>query len=143
MDHVAIMRKSWGLTPKILNGQKRIESRWYSVRYKPWDRIKKGDTVYFKNSGEPIIAKANVKKVLQFSDLTPGKVKDLLRSYGKRDGIDKAMTQKFFERFKNKNYCILVFLSIPVAVAPFQISKKGMAPMSAWITVDEIAKITV
>lgn len=27
MEHLAIMRKSWGLTDKILNGQKKIESR--------------------------------------------------------------------------------------------------------------------
>jgi len=34
MEHVAIMRKAWGLTDKILSGQKKIESRWYSVKYK-------------------------------------------------------------------------------------------------------------
>lgn len=31
MEHVAIMRKSWGLTDKILSGQKKIESRWYKT----------------------------------------------------------------------------------------------------------------
>jgi len=34
--HVAIMRKGWGLTGKILTGEKTIESRWYMNRYRPW-----------------------------------------------------------------------------------------------------------
>lgn len=32
MEHVAIMKKSWGLTRKILSGEKTIESRWYRFR---------------------------------------------------------------------------------------------------------------
>lgn len=67
MDHVAIMRKSWGLTQKILTGEKKIESRWYNVRYAPWDKIEKGDMVYFKDSGTPVTLRTRVQKVLQFS----------------------------------------------------------------------------
>ncbi|MBI1971306.1 MAG: hypothetical protein HYS52_00440 [Candidatus Wildermuthbacteria bacterium] len=63
MQHVAIMRKSWGLTQKILNGQKKIESRWYSVKYRPWNAIKKGETIYFKDAGEPVRIKAEVSNV--------------------------------------------------------------------------------
>ncbi|MBI3413268.1 MAG: hypothetical protein HY051_04265, partial [Candidatus Aenigmarchaeota archaeon] len=67
MYHVAIMKKSWGLTEKILDRRKTIESRWYKHRRTPWNKIKKGDTVYFKNSGEPVSIKTRVKKVMQFS----------------------------------------------------------------------------
>jgi len=42
MDHVAIMKRSWGLIPKILSGEKTIESRWYKKRIPPWNRISKG-----------------------------------------------------------------------------------------------------
>ena len=35
MQHVAIMKKSWGLTDKILSGQKKIESRWYLSSFCP------------------------------------------------------------------------------------------------------------
>ena len=70
MDHVAIMKKSWKLTDKIISGKKIIESRWYKNKYTPWDKIKRGDMVYFKNSGEPVAIKALVTKVLQFSDST-------------------------------------------------------------------------
>jgi hypothetical protein len=44
-DHVAILRKSSGLLEKILAGEKKIESRWYSARFTPWDQISAGDTV--------------------------------------------------------------------------------------------------
>ena len=77
MDHVAIMRKSWGLTQKILTGEKKIESRWYKFKRAPWNQIRSGDTIYFKDSGEPVRIRAKVSKVLQFSDLTPARVKNL------------------------------------------------------------------
>lgn len=141
MDHLAIMRKSWGLTQKILNGQKKIESRWYSVKYSPWDRIKENESVYFKDSGEPVKIKAEVEKVIQFADLTPYRVKEILEEYGDDDGLEKEKIPEFFERFKNKKYCLLIFLKNPRKIEPFDISKTGFGAMSAWITIDDISKI--
>jgi len=135
------MRKSWGLTDKILNGQKKIESRWYSVKCKPWDNIKKGEIVYFKDSGGPVRIKAVVNKVMQFADLTPKKVKEILDVYGRDDGITQAKIPEFFERFKNKKYCILIFLKNPQEIKSFEIDKTGFGVMSAWIAIDDIAKI--
>jgi len=73
MQHIAIMKKSWKLTQKILSCEKKIESRWYKAKCAPWDRIKKGETVYFKNSGEPVTIRTEVDKVVQFADLTPAR----------------------------------------------------------------------
>ncbi|MCL5224156.1 MAG: hypothetical protein M1361_00835 [Patescibacteria group bacterium] len=143
MDHVAIMRKSWGLTQKILNGQKKIESRWYSVKHKPWDSIKEGETIYFKNSGEPVRLKAEVSKVMRFANLTPSRVKEILNDYGNDDGLGKEITPKFFERFKNKKYCMLLFLKNPREIKPFDINKTGFGAMSAWITTNSVSKIRV
>lgn len=143
MEHLAIMRKSWGLVPKILSGDKVIESRWYKNKYAPWDKIKVGDIVYFKNSGEPVSVKAGVSDVLQFSDLTPSKVKEILDKYGARDGIAENQIDKYYEMFRDKNYCLLVFLDKPVQIAPFEINKKGFGAMAAWIAVDDINKIRV
>ncbi|OGM89698.1 hypothetical protein A3J77_01720 [Candidatus Wolfebacteria bacterium RBG_13_41_7] len=141
MEHLAIMRKSWGLTDKILDGRKKIESRWYSVKYKPWDNIKEGETVYFKNSGESVRIKAEVSKVIQFTDLTPKKVKKILDRYGKDDGIEKEKILEFYKRFKDKKYCILIFLKNPTEIRLFDIDKTGFGAMSAWITVGNISKI--
>jgi ASC-1-like (ASCH) protein len=142
MDHLAIMRKSWGLLPKILNGEKTIESRWYRNKYSPWDKIKKGDTVYFKNSGgEPVTVKAEVLDVLQFSNLTPKKVKEILNEYGARDGLGKKEIDNYYEKFKDKNYCLLIFIKNPEKIEPFEVDKKGFGAMSAWITIDNIKMI--
>jgi len=143
MDHVAIMKKSWGLIEKILNGQKKIESRWYSTRRKPWDNIIKGETVYFKDSGELIKINAEVSRVVQFSDLTPKRVKKILDEYGKEDGLEKDKIPDFFEIFKDKKYCILIYIKNPKKIKPFGINKKGFGNMSAWITVNNIKDILI
>lgn len=143
MEHLAIMRKNWGLTRKILDGKKKIESRWYSVKYRPWGRIKKGEIIYFKDSGSPVQFKVEVKKVIQFSGLTPQKVYNILKKYGDADGIDKQEIPEFFERFKNKKYCILIFLKKPIGVKYFDINKVGYGAMSSWITVKSIKKIKI
>lgn len=141
MHHVAIMKKLRGLTEKILNGQKKIESRWYMAKRAPWDKIKEDETIYFKDSGEPVSIKAEVEKVFQFSDLNAKKVNNILEKYGDDDGIEKEKIPEYFERFKNKKYCLLVFLKNPQKIKPFNINKKGFGVMSARIAAEDINKI--
>lgn len=141
MDHIAIMKKSWGLMEKILRGEKVIESRWYQSRRVPWDKIQIGDTVYFKNAGEPVTLHAKVVNVLQFSGLTPKRVREILLQYGDDDGIEKNKIPEYYDRFKNKKYCILIFLSNPQKNIPFEINKAGFGMMSAWITVNNIKSV--
>jgi ASC-1-like (ASCH) protein len=141
MEHLAILKKSWKLTEKILTGQKKIESRWYRVKHPPWDRIKSGETVYFKDSGEPVTIKAEVDKVIQFSNLTPKKVKEILYEYGDDIGVERDRFWRFFQMFRNKKYCILIFLKNPEKIEPFEIDKTGLGMMSAWISVDDINRI--
>lgn len=143
MEHLAIMRKSWGLTQKILTGQKKIESRWYKNRHRPWNQITKGETIFFKDSGNPVTIKAKVKKVLQFSNLTPSKVRDILNEYGSDDGIEKEDLPKYKEMFEDKKYCILIYLENPENVTPFQIDKTGFGAMSAWITVKSVGDLKI
>jgi hypothetical protein len=141
MEHVAIMKKSWGLTQKILSGQKKTESRWYKIKYTPWDRIKSGEVVYFKDSGKPVTIKTEVDKAIQFSDLTPEKVKEILYQYGQADGLGINKIPEFFEMFKDKKYCMLIFLKNPQKIQPFEIDKSGFGAMSAWISVDDVNRI--
>ena len=141
MDHVAIMKPSWKLTSKILSGEKKIESRWYKNRHDPWNKIKEEDTVYFKER-KYIFVKAAVEKVLQFENLNQTKVKEILDQYGKEIGIEKNIGL-FFNLFKDKKYCILVFLKDTQKIQPFKINKKGFGAMSAWICVENIEKIKI
>ncbi len=141
MDHVAIMKKSWGMTEKILDGRKKIESRWYINKYRPWGTIKRGDSVYFKNSGESVAIKTQVDQVMQFSGLDPARARNILNKYGRDIGIGGTQMKAFFGRIKDKKYCILIFLTQPVAVKPFEIDKTGFGLMSSWIVVEDINKI--
>ena len=143
MDHVAIMRKSWGLTQKILTGEKKIESRWYKTKHAPWDKIKASETIYFKDSGEPVTIRATVSKVLQFSDLTPDKVNNLLGKYGKEDGIQAKELSKYYQMFKDKKYCLLIYLKDAMKIKPFSINKRGFGAMAAWISVEDVNSIKV
>lgn len=130
MVHVAYMKKSWEMIPKILAGEKTIESRWYKTKRMPWGKIRPGDTIYFKNSGEPVTAKAKVAKVLQFSDLSVGKIREILEKYGLEVGVDSS----FFETVKDKKYCLLIFITNTRKIRPFSVSKKGFGAMTAWLT---------
>ena len=133
------MKKSWGLIPKILSGEKTIESRWYQTRRIPWDRVSVGDTVFFKNSGEAVTASAQISKVLQFEFKDTVDVISVIKKYGK--GICLVNNDPItWDRFPK--YCILLYLYNPKKVAvPFQINKKGFGTGAAWITVDTLSKI--
>lgn len=141
MEHVAIMRKSWGLIPKILDGRKKIESRWSKFRITPFGKVKKGDTVYFKNSGELVTAKAEVYKVSQFENLNPGKVKEIVEKYGAEGMIAVNSIKSTIEWAKDKKYCTLIYLKSPKAIEPFAINKKGFGTGAAWIVVPNISSI--
>jgi len=141
MDHIAIMKKSWHLLDKILSGEKTIESRWYVTKHLPWNKITAGDIVYFKNSGELVSLKAVVEKVLQFSNLTSNKVKEILDLYHLQIGISESKIPEFFDLFKDKKYCILIFLKNVEKIAGFEINKQGFGAMSAWLCVDDVDKI--
>lgn len=139
MQHIAVMKSSWKLLQKILSGKKTIESRWYKSKKAPWNTVGKGDTVFFKDSGKPVTAKAQVEKVLQFQELNERKVMEIVQEYAKEIGIEK--TEEFFHTVKDKKYCILVFLKNPEKVEEFEIDKKGFGLMNAWLTMEDAEKI--
>ena len=142
MHHIAIMKKSWGLLPRIFSGQKMVESRWFKNKHTPWDKVREGDTLWFKNTGEPVTLKATVTKVLQFADLNEEKKNEVLKKYGQSDlGLSGPIPKEVANYFENKKYCLLVFFQDVQAVKPFQINKRGFGAMAAWICVEEIDRV--
>ncbi len=137
------MKKSWKLLPKILRGEKIIESRWYKNKSSPWNKIREGEFVYFKDLGNPVSVKSEVKKVMQFSNLDSNKVREILGEYGKDDGLDEKDIPLFFNLFRDKNYCILIYLKNPKKIEPFEINKKGFGLMSAWLVTENINKLRI
>jgi hypothetical protein len=141
MHHVAIMNKSWELIPKILSGEKTIESRWYMSRRAPWGTINSGDTVFFKNSGEDIIARAQAVEVLQFTFLNISEINHVIRKYGKQICLVNS-DPVTWDRLPK--YAILIRLQNPQKVSiPFAINKSGFGAPAAWITIPNIKSIKI
>jgi ASC-1-like (ASCH) protein len=148
MDHVAILRKSKvskgdDLLGDIIKGKKTIESRWYVNRIAPWDKIEEGDMIYFKKSGGAVKARAQVSKVIQYRDLNKNKIREIMKTYGKKifPHSTKEGLEKWAEKLTNKRYCILVFLQDVVEIKPFNIDKTGYGISSAWMCVGEISNV--
>jgi ASC-1-like (ASCH) protein len=142
MDHLAIMSSKTDFLERILNGEKTIESRWYSTRRSPWDKVNAGDTIYFKLSGKPVSAKAKVINVAQYFDLEPDHVKQLLEKYESELGLNGRVSW-FWQQVKFKKYVILMWLEDVEKVEPFEIDKTGFGMQSAWVSVENIEQIRV
>ena len=138
MEHLAILKRSWNLTQKILDGKKTIESRWYTTKKAPYDRIKTGDIVYFKETGGPVCIRAEVCGVKQFSDLNEEKVMRIYKDY---PGIFPSDLEESVKMNSKKRYCVLIFLKNPKSIKPFEIDKSGYGIMSAWICINKIDDI--
>lgn len=148
MDHVAILRKARiskgdDLLGDILKGQKTIESRWYKHKIAPWDRIQFGDTIYFKESGQPVTARATVSRVLAYDQLDQGKIEKIIREYGSQ--IAPHSTQKELDNWARelagKNYCLLIFLNKVISLPPFRINKAGFGSAVAWLVTNNIDQL--
>jgi len=134
MNHIAIMRKSWGLTAKILSGEKTIETRWYKNKSAPWNKIHPSDIIFFKDSGCQVSVKAHVFKVEQYSDLTPEKTKQIISKYSVKDLGTKDIPAEIQSYINGKKYCIIIHLINPQRVhPPFRVDKKGFGMMAAWL----------
>ena len=137
MEHLAILSKKKKLLEKIISGSKTIESRWYKSKKAPFNTLSEGDLIYFKESGDKVIAKAVADKIIIFNELTPEKIKDIILEYGDRIGIDLS----YAKEINDKKMCMLVFLKNVEKIEPFEINKSGFGIMSAWISVESIPKI--
>ncbi|MEP7103241.1 MAG: hypothetical protein ABI721_00845 [Candidatus Dojkabacteria bacterium] len=123
---------------KILAQEKLIETRWYKNKIAPWNRINKGDVIYFKDSGQDVTARAEVLKVEQFDNLDKEKIKDLINKYFKEIGLNEEIKTAFINKHLNKNYAILIWLKNAEKIAPFRINKTGFGNAAAWLTLPEI-----
>ncbi len=138
MDHVAIMTPSWKLIPKILTGEKAIESRWYRTRRAPGGKMKKGDRIFFKDSGKMVTVMAKVSKVWQFEIGSIKEAQDIVKKYGEKICLVNRDV-KTWE--KVPRYCMLMELEKPKLIEPFTVDKRGFGAGVAWMSVENIGQI--
>lgn len=150
MDHIAILRKSNikkgdNLLKDILDGKKTIESRWYVHKISPWNNISIGQIIYFKESGCPVTAKAIVSDVIQYENLTPELIEEIITKYGKLISPSSSLESFLVwgKKQEKKKYCILVFLKNIEKIEPFNINKQGFGISAAWLITPDINKIKI
>lgn len=135
------MNSSWKLIPKIISGEKTIESRWYRTRRAPWNSIKKNDRIFFKNSGNAVIAEAIVSRVLQFTFNNVRDVRTVIKKYGKQICLINSRPETWTVL---PRYGIIIFLKNPKHIPePFYIDKTGFGSATAWISVKNIETIKI
>jgi len=143
VQHLAIMKPEWGFLPKIVARQKTIESRWLINKSAPWDKVSIEDSIYFKDSGQPITARAFVENVMQFDDLTPKRVQAILDQFGRAIGLDPIEIEPFYKIVRDKRFCVLIFIKQAHEVDPFDIDKSGFGAQAAWITAPSIKAFAI
>jgi ASC-1-like (ASCH) protein len=134
MEHIAILDKKRKLLPKILSGEKTIESRRTLTKRAPYGKIATGDIVYFKDSGEPVSARARVKDVKFFCDPGIPTLKRIVRDYGRRI----CLKPDFDVKKVRAKYITLVFLQDVEPVKSFRIDKSGFGNANAWLVVQSV-----
>lgn len=137
MDHLAILKPSLKLLPKILSGQKTIESRWYQTKRSPWNKIQAGDKIYFKNSGQCVTTQATAHKIIQLEIKSQSQLLKTIKLYEKALGL--KLNPTFWPKIPK--YCILIWLKNPKLIQSFQINKAGFGQNSAWLSLPNINKI--
>ncbi|MBX4189477.1 hypothetical protein KW785_02680, partial [Candidatus Parcubacteria bacterium] len=104
----------------------------------PWDGIKKEEIIYFKNSGEPVIAEARVARVMQFQFKNIGEVRKVVKKYGKQIALVNR-NPKTWDSLPR--YAVLIWLKRAEAVKPFNIDKTGFGSAAAWLTAKNFKKV--
>lgn len=96
--HVAILK--WPYIRLILDGQKTVESRFTKTARPPYRCVRPGETIYFKASSGPYMAKAVAGRVVSHDNLTPTKVNTLRKQYNRSiRGDDEFWRSKRTSRY--------------------------------------------
>jgi ASC-1-like (ASCH) protein len=104
VTHVAIVDAR--IARSLVDGRKRVESRFARHRRAPYGRVVPGDSIYFKVAGGEVIGRAPVKRVREFNQLTPKALTALRRRYN--DGILAPAT--YWDARRQCRYGVLIWL---------------------------------
>lgn len=137
------MRKDWNLIPLILANKKTVETRWYMTKRAPWGRIEKNDWIYFKDSGQPITARAKVKNVTQMEIDSEFERELWINKLWEQDLVHKQDLPKLQAYARDKRFLVAIYLKAAEATPPYQIDKSGFGLQSAWITLPSIFDIVI
>lgn len=124
MKHLVIVAKEY--MEAILKGDKKIECRLMSWRCVPYDRVERGDKLFFKVVSGPVRAVAKVSEVRKWDNLTTKGIRELRRQYNQ----EILGTERYWRSKARAKYAVLVWLTNVKEIASRAINKKDR---SAWV----------
>ena len=129
--HIAILSSSY--LDLILNREKTVESRFSVHRRMPYERIKEGDVILFKQSGGLIKGVGYVDKVW-FYELENGTLDHIKNKFG--DDL-QIQDQAFWDRCQKASYATLIELQHVRRIDPINFSKRDR---NAWVIFSPTSK---
>ncbi len=127
-SHLVILKKPY--LDAILEGRKKIESRFTKTKRHAFGRVFPGDTLFLKISSGPVCARATVTAVKNFENLTPGQIIEIKQLYNHYiKGSDEYWHSKMDSRFG-----FLAWLTDIKPIEPVRIHKKDWR---AWVVLTE------
>ena len=121
---------------KIIKGKRTIEPIFTRERKPPFNSVNVDDTVYFKMKDGFAIAKAKVKKVESYKNLTPEKATEIIEQHKEEINPSDIM----YERDIYYKYATLIWLENLYEIKPFRVKRNSANP-SNWSIVEDINKI--
>jgi len=122
--HLVILKKPY--LDAVLNGRKRIESRFGTTKRPVFGQVLPGDTLFFKLSAGPVCATATVAAVENFDNLTPQKMLQLKLLHNRCI----LGTDEYWQSKLNSRFGLLVWLKDVRPIEPARIQKKDWR---AWV----------
>lgn len=141
MDHIVYVEAASKEMDRILTGSKKIILRGAMGRKLPYERVFKGDTLYFmNNNGEGLVkATAKVFNVVNTDKLSPDESMAMLQAYSN----DLQLSNAQLKRFGGKRYLVLIEIIKPKKIKPIKTDKSNFANMDDWLFVEDINKVIV
>ena len=114
----------------VLDGRKRVESRFSKARRPAFGRVSVGDRLFLKLSSGPVCGTATVAAVMNFVDLTPRKMLDIKHQYNRYIlGGDEYWRSKLDSKLG-----FLAWLKHIRPIEPVRINKKDWR---AWVVLTQ------
>jgi ASC-1-like (ASCH) protein len=126
--HLVILKKPY--LDAILDGRKRVESRFSKSNFYTLVGVTAGDKLFLKISSGPVCAVATVATVKNFENLTEEKMSEIKEQYDHLIGGD----DKYWQKKADCKFGFLVRLKDVRSIEPVQIHKKDWR---AWVVLTE------
>ncbi|MEM9083318.1 MAG: ASCH domain-containing protein [Planctomycetota bacterium] len=105
MKHLAVLKPRY--IRSLLDGDKTLESRFSVNRIPPYEKVRVGDTIYFKQSGGPVCVMAEAGRVELHDKLEVEDIKRLISKHRKAIACD----DDHWKRKAKAKYATLVWLT--------------------------------